>query len=381
MIYPQPKLAPLTPAQWYNDNTYYQILLFEREIDEHQKPSWKTKLITKTRGDFQSYKLDRPTQNRIKEQYKANEVKNSPEDYTTIGSTLPTSGSVFNKYFINALFNKANSGSEVTTEVNNFYEVFRTLLHTRQMSQLIAKTWHAQLQAQKLPETPNDSDFLERAIQYNKSLKNSDNKDSIDIIDGLLTRSAFLFADSYEPDELDPPNLDIYYPLTSQSEPEKDARFLILPSSKGWQSLGLSLVMAGQAYYPADEDGNILNKKEVEEAEKEGKVRYHQISKSILSTGEIVIKYALDVSFNIYKGDIQELNVGSNQSSPAYLAILPYPAIPSEINVSPKQIESWANASATEGEFPFYRIKEDGQYLVGVQNFSPPNPYLPSSCC
>jgi len=237
-------------------------------------------------------------------------------------------------------------------------------------------------------------------------IQESNDNTAAEIFDGLIARELFLLSSSSEPDKLEPDNLTDYYPLKSSSTPvNTNARFLILPNSKGWQSLGLSLLMAGQAYYYTDKDGNFLivdknnnfslqqeNGTFVEVKKKD--VRYRQVNQSILSTGEIVMKYALDVSWNLYKGDIKELDVRSNTSSPAYLAILPYPAIPSKINLSHERIKEWATAADIpkgDEKFPFY-IKKDTEnqdaenqdadkYLIGVQNYTPPYPYLPSSCC
>lgn len=380
-------LEAFPPNQWEKDDTYYQILLVDPEDISSKNKLLKTTVVTKQKGEFKKYELDKDTRDKINKQYNGiedNEIEDSnTSDYKTIGDTLPTRGSVFKKDFLKALFKdkKLSPGSEFPEVNNNFYEVFRTLLHSRELSQLIAKTWDAKLQAKTSLKTSNDneSDLLKKVIEQHHLKDPKDKKLRSYILDGLIARNIFLFSDSSEPDELEPPNLDVYYPLSSKSKPTENTRFIIRPNSKGWQSICLSLLMAGQAYYCVDEDGKVLSQKDA--ANHQGKVQYHQISQSIVSTGEMLIKYALEVSSVLYKSDIKELDVASDWPSPAYLAVLPYPAIPSEANVSHEEIKKWANAKDTTGDLPFYvKDKDDDKYLIGVQNYCPPNPYLPSSC-
>ncbi len=361
---------PFNPNQHYADNTYYQVLVIDFTGDDDSHKSWKTKLITQTKQEFdnEKYKLDQDTRQKINQSYQESDSSDNL-DHTTIGSTLPSPGSMLNKGLIEALLKQQDSSSDsyLPIELNNFYEPLRTLLHTRKMSQLIAKTWDAQLEANKILKVPEESDLLKLAIENQNNIP-------LDIFDGLIARAIFLLSDSSEPDGLIPESLDVYYPLKSSSETTEQARFLILPNSKGWQTIGLSLLMAGQVYYRVDENGNILKEEE------EGGY-YRQVNQSILSTGETVMKYALDVSLSLYKGDIRELDLRGNKSSPAYLAVLPYPAIPSEINLSHDKIRAWAEADDTTGDFPFYIKDSDEKYLIGAQHHTPPYPYLPSSCC
>lgn len=359
---------PFKPNQHYDDNTYYQVLIIDFDSDSHK--SWKTKLVTKTKKEFENeeYTLEENTRQIINQSYQESDSSDTL-DRKTIGSTLPSPGSMLNKSLIETLLKQKGSSSDsyLPIELNNFYESTRTLLHTRKMSQLIAETWHAQLEANKNLGVPEESDLLKLAIE-------KQDKISLDIFDGLIARAFFLSSDSSEPDELIPNDLSVYYPLKSSPEPTEQARFLILPNSKGWQNIGFSLLMSGQVYYRVDDKGKILR-------DKSKKGFYRQVHQSILSTGEIVTKYALGVSPSIYKGDIKELDLRANKSSPAYLAVLPYPAIPSEVNLSHKKIQAWAEADDTEGEFPFYVKDNSGKYLIGAQHHTPPYPYLPSSCC
>ncbi|MFN6537387.1 MAG: hypothetical protein RM021_013585 [Nostoc sp. EkiNYC01] len=338
---------PLQPGQWYDDDTYYQILLVSPRQNKTEGQYIETTILAQERGDFKKYVLDEKTQENLKDYIPDWEDTNNKN----IASYLPSPGVVFPKGFLNALFPDKSSKNN-SIETNNFYDPIRTLLHTRKISQLIAKTWHCYLEA-KASE-----------VWYDFVNAKWDEIDS-DILDGLIAREIFFFDQQSSPNHLIPKNLDIYYPLHSKQSSEK-ARFLILPSSKGWQGISLSLLMAGQAYY---------------EVKKGGQKYYHQISQPILSTGEIVSKYGLEVTWDKFKGDIKELKVDPGKSSVAYEAIIPYPPIPSEINLPFEHITKWSQAQDEGGEFPFYKKNEDNQsYLVGVEYFSPPYPYIPLSC-
>ncbi|BAY76576.1 hypothetical protein NIES25_30280 [Nostoc linckia NIES-25] len=337
---------PLKPGQWYDDDTYYQILLVAPRQNKSEGQYIETTILTQKRGQFKKYPLDEKTQQNLK-----NYIPDIEDTNKTIASYLPSPGVVFPKGFLNALFSDESSKNQ-PIESNNFYDPIRTLLHTRKISQLIAKTWHCYLEAKATD------------VWYDFARGKWDEIDS-DILDGLIAREIFFFDRQSSPDRLLPNNLDIYYPLNSEQFDEK-ARFLILPSSKAWQGITLSLLMAGQAYY------------EIKQGEK---TYYHQISQPILSTGEIVIKYGLEVTWDKFQGDIKELKVDPGKSSIAYEAIIPYPPIPSEINLSPENIAKWSQAQDEGGDFPFYKKnEEDRSYLVGVDYFSPPYPYIPLSC-
>ena len=61
------------------------------------------------------------------------------------------------------------------------------------------------------------------------------------------------------------------------------------------------------------------------------------------------------------------------------MAVIPYPPIPSEDNLTIDEIKNWADADDVEGDFPFY-LQEDGEYLIGVKYHTAPYPYIPLSC-
>lgn len=384
---------PQKPSQWYYDNTYYQILVVEPNPGGKQQRKYlKTTLVTKTKKDFEKCVLDKSTKDKLKDYPKSPSVNPDTTKETAgkaglIASYLPSSGVVFEDGFINALFPRDPKVSpHHIAEVNNFYDVYRTLLHSRKISQLIAKTWHHKLQAKSAVKGSNWDNFTKgewKDIQ-------------LDTLDGLIAREIFLLGSA---SEVTIPKGDSaqYEVLSNSGKPAEEARFLILPSSKSWQCLALSLLLSGQVYYKVHDGKTEAEAKKakiakieaeaVAEAEaKKAKIKaeaeaeYHQVAQPILSTGEIVAKYALDVAVDKYKGDIKELDLKPNKPSAAYLAVMPYPPIPSVDNVMLEEIKDWAYAKDVGGKFPFYIQDKDEQYLIGVKNHTAPNPYIPLSC-
>ncbi len=335
----------LDDTKWYKRNTKYQILLIDYNDGYSQSKklepsvSWKTTLYLKSREEFDKFELDEETKNKLNTQKYPKAPKAWGSDTDTISSYLPSPGIVLDesKFINNApQNNKKSQGNQ-----NNILNPARILLRARKTSQLIAKTWDAYLQALN-SENNYWSKFIDGEWENIPS----------DILDGLITRDIFLFSDQVEPDELDPDNLNGYYPLEHKSN-----RYVILPSHKGWQKIELSLLFAGQVYRKVKDD------------------KYHQISQPILSTGEIISHYNLEVSWDRFHGELKELKPGVNQSTGLYDVMVPYPPIPSERNLSDEQIREWANASDDDGDFPFYKKNSKGLGFV-----SPPYPYLPLSC-
>ncbi|WP_448265560.1 hypothetical protein [Nostoc sp. DSM 114159] len=382
--------------EWYEPDTYYQVLLV--------KPSNKTPgkyiettILTLKRGPSpiaatnsldqetfsdSKYKIDEETKKNLE-----NYPRKGHEDY--IGSYLPSSGVIFPKGFVDSLVKDEFSSSSnkdcpdpAIIGLNNFYDPIRILLCSRKISQLIAKTWWTYLDAKNsvMGEDTLWKQFTEG--RWNENLKKLSN---INILDGLIAREIFLLNSGSAPDYLKPSeNFNIYYPLHSISTTPTDTqngkkKFLIYPDSNAWQGIALSLLLTGHAYYEVTENGE---------------THYHQISQPILSTGEIVIKYAVEVSWNEFKGIQNELVVNPNNNSSSIKVIAPYPPIPSKENLDPENIKKWANAiddvsyESQENpdpdkneEFPFYVKKNEEEYLVNVKYFSPPYPYIPLSCC
>lgn len=133
---------------------------------------------------------------------------------------------------------------------------------------------------------------------------------------------------------------------------------IILPNSKSWQGITLSLLFSGQAYY----------------RKKSGE--YHQISQPIISTSEIVTKYSFETDWSRFNGEFKELP--TNQQTPwvVYQVIMPYPPIPSLEQLNPKDIKTWAEAEDDGGELPFYN-KLYGKYTMNIDYFRSPYPYIP----
>ncbi|MBD2665544.1 hypothetical protein B6N60_05270 [Richelia sinica FACHB-800] len=352
-------LDPLKTRDWYRDDSLYQILLVtpRAQNNSHQVPPGphiETTIVTKTRGEFSSseYQLDYSSVRKLKKlEYPR---VGDPEK---IGSYLPSPGSVLANGFVQALAAEQSSDENdyASVELNNFYSPIRNLLQTRQMSQLIAKTWDAYLEANK------DHRYI-----WNQFTNGQWNNIQFDLLDGLVAREIFLITPNYPPDHLIPDNLDPYYPLKPKQDPDEASRLLILPSSLAWQGIALSLLLAGQAYYKLGEPGQ---------------EQYHQIYPPILSTGEIVTEYSLEVSWNIFQGNVREMSTSPTSNSLAARVVFPYPPIPSELNLPAQHIKTWAYASDKDGDIPFYDQTDDGKYLVNVLYYTPPYPYIPLSSC
>ncbi len=340
---------PQSSGDWYAPTTSYQILLVEPSGENKKHKILRKSIVVKTRKDFEEMKLDQETRERLQAYPKEGDAKN-------ISSYLPSGGVAFSRDFLKAILalKKDDSLTEDTLwnkqiELGNFYDSFRTVLHARKISQLIAKTWWAYLEAKK-------------TTQWDEFVKGEWNKiNDSNILDGLIAREIFLSPEA-PLDNPDPEDKAIYYPLNYQQQvSDGKVRSLILPSSRAWQGITLSLLLAGQAYY------------------KNGSA-YHQISQPILSTGETVFKYSLEVDWTTFNGEIKEIM--QNQKSPpiAYHATIPYPPIPSTDVLSLDEIQQWVDAKdEDEGDFPFYN-KKDGKYLLSVQYFTPPTAYIPLSC-
>jgi hypothetical protein len=358
-VKPNASIDPLNSGDWYSPETSYQILLITPRVqnNSHQLPPGphiETTIITKTRGAFGSseYELDHSSVKKLKKlEYP------HVGDADKIGSYLPSSGSVLASGFVKALMAQNPSVQQdfPSVELNTFYSPIRNLLQTRQMSQLIAKTWDAYLEANK------DHQYI-----WNQFTHGEWNHIKLDLLDGLVAREIFLITPNYPPDYLIPDNLNPYYPLKAKQDATEASRLLILPSSLAWQGIALSLLLAGQAYYKVGEPGQ---------------EQYHQIYPPILSTGEIVTEYSLEVSWDIFQGNVKEMSTSPTSNSLAARVVFPYPPIPSELNLPAQHIKTWAYASDKDGDIPFYEQTDKGEYLVNVLYYTPPYPYIPLSSC
>ncbi|NER46980.1 MAG: hypothetical protein F6J92_09820 [Symploca sp. SIO1A3] len=363
------KYAPRFQTQgWYDPDTYYQILSVKpcpkkkrTRINQHII----TKISLKKRGtgsenlgqlkpgSFDDFQLDSYTKEKL-EHY----PKHKNEDI--LSSYLPSPGVILPKKFIETISGDESDKLE-NTAITNFYEPTRAILQSRKLSQLVAKTWCSYQEAKK----NGDWDKF--------TAGDWENITSLEILDGLIAREIFLFAGDVSPDKIEHP--DIYTPLNPHPAGGEIGyhRFVILPSSKAWEGIALSLLLSGQAYYK--------NKQKTDD-----KGKYHQISQPILSTGEIVSKYSFEVNWNIFDGKFKELATDNKAPWIVYQVLLPYPPIPSKKDLDPKHIKKWAYAPDEGGDFPFYITeknegKEDGEenikYLTGIDYFRSPYPYMP----
>ncbi|BAY84762.1 hypothetical protein NIES267_42590 [Calothrix parasitica NIES-267] len=339
----------LSTKQWYKEDTYYQILVVEPSEKETQAENISRTILARKRGSgdkenlqlesFDDFKLDEYTTNNLKSY-----PRNGEDD--KLSSYLPSSGVVLTDGFMEQLSSQLEYDKNQQTELGNFYVTIRTLLHSRKISQLIAKTWWTYLQAQE-----NEGKL------WDKFTKGKWDEIDSYILDGLIAREIFLYGGANTLNHIE--NESIYLPLISKGETKQEARFMILPTSRAWRGISLSLLLAGQAYYF-----------------REGK--YHQISQPILSTGEITSKYSLEVDWNTFTGDIKEF-ISHEKPWIAYQAVLPYPPIPTEAVA--ENLKEWAKAEDDEKPFPFYiKSQETNEYLVDVDYFRSPYPYIPLSC-
>lgn len=342
---------PLYPGQWYQSDTYYQILEVKpaKEGKKREGKNISTTILARKRGSgntgtrepdsFDDFDLDRETIEKLKD-YPRN------GDDNKLSSYLPFPGVVFPEGFIKTLSND-NSNQ---TELGNFYPSIRIILQSRKLSQLIARTWWTYLEAKKNING-----------EWDKFTSGEWDDIPSNILDGLIARELFLYAGGASPDNPTPEDINIYNPLKAQEVTNKAARFLILPTSKAWQGIMLSLLFSGQAYY--------LNKKDN---------KYHQIAQSVLSTGEIVFNYSFESDWSIFQGHFKELKI--DQGSPWMIsqAVMPYPPIPSSEQLDPNDIKKWAEAEESGGDFPFYN-KQGETFVIDVDYFRSPYPYIPLS--
>ncbi len=352
-----------TAKQCYQPDTYYQIL--EVQAHKEEKKVGKniaTKIVAKQRGTgdinksqtntFDYYKIDSKTKTKLKDYYP--DIKS---DKDKLSSYLPSPGIIFPDGFIKSLKGDVTN----QTELNNFHDSLRNILITRKLSQLIAKTWWAYLQAKETYLDKEKTDNLWKRFTGGKweVFDRNDTGNYTDILDGLIAREIFLLAGQESPDHPDPDDPNIYVPLKGL-ERRNHVRFLILPSSKSWQGINMSLLLSGQAYRKIGEE-------------------WHQISQPIMSTGEIVFNYSFESDWSKFKGEIKEL--GTNLESPWVVSqvIMPYPPIPSDKELEPKDIEKWAFAKDDDKDLPFYKKNKDNEYLMDVDYFKPPYPYIPLS--
>lgn len=366
-----PTSDSLMPGQAYADNTYYQIL--EVELSDSSSDLLKNviknvKVVTRSRGEFK-YKKDEKDEKLLKYRLDDETVHNlhgyplvEGEKGGVIGSYLPSSGVFFPEGFLDSLITRADSLHSFQTPLGTFYRPYRTLLQTRKISQLIAKTWVTYVKNYKTGgDQPFDSKgkFVHNSGFSKEFLKNSA------ALDNQIAREIFLSA-------MEPPNAvdntgvpdwmySVNYPYGQKPPGAEDARYFILPSNECWHGIRLALLLAGQAYRKLPNG------------------EYHQICPPILSTGEIVSIFSVEVDFNVFAGRITEY-IGNEQLPVPYsILTIPYPPIPSEQNLSRAHIERWADAELEGGELPFYTKLDRGQYLIQATHPHPPYPFLPVS--
>ncbi|WP_013320762.1 hypothetical protein [Gloeothece verrucosa] len=378
------EVTPSITTDREGDDKYYQILIVTPRPGVTEPKNINVKIVTKTKKDF-SDKGD-PLKGAY---YYLDLDKNNNK---TIGDDLPSNGLAFADGFIKTMFPNSKDGTntEITaiSNVNNLYITTRSLYITRKISQLLAKSWYAYLEA----TNPKNSDIWKNFVNGNWA--NIDLK----ILDGLIIREILLFDSQYSPDNYEFNKEEIKMMSKGHSNT------FILPTSKAWQGICLSLLLGGQVYYemgqyqteyyqPIGEGTTNNETQENPKITKEGvdyalkSKYYHRVSQPILSTFEMVARYTIEVSRNRFEGEIQELQISPNQTNSIFKAIIPYPPIPSERNLSIEDIEKWAYAEddeddqSNETKLPFYDKDQNDRkkYNLNVKYVSPPFPYLPLS--
>jgi len=356
---------PVSPEQRFDSNTYYQVLYVEPYTGSKKSKQITTSILAKKRGhcseedplpesfqerdkglkNFSEFQLDQETVENLKSY-----PRQGQED--KLSSYLPSPGVIFPDKFLNSFIEDSAPFqlSDCKTELGNFYSPIRFLLHSRKISQLIAKTWWSYLEAKK-----------DNASLWKNFINGEWHEIPSKVLDGLVAREIFLYGGADSPDNPEPEETTIYSSLKPKEGLQGKNKFLILPSSKAWQGISLSLLLAGQAYYQIGD-------------------QYHQVSPSILSTSEITIQYALEVDWSRFTADIKEIIISHEKPWVAYQVVMPYPPIPAYAEL--EEIEGWAYAKEDpeeESNFPFYKKDENGDYLIDVDYFRPPYPYIPLS--
>ncbi|MDZ8260742.1 hypothetical protein [Nostoc sp. ChiQUE01b] len=224
----------------------------------------------------------------------------------------------------------------------------RFLKQARELSQRMAATW---LNEEKIP---TDEDKIK--IKLVRKILNSYNLplDTYFVNDeGTLNNN---------PDGLE------QLIMTAQAEGNQDL-YLIKREYVSYNSISLSLLLCGQAYYKNDNN------------------EWTRIWEPIFSNYEIVYEYALDLSWDTYYATRKDIaQPGINQNPPYTEVTLGYPPRPPEFNLTQEDIQRWVRAKEMpltgeeNSEFPFYPPKENGKFVSDQIRFvAPPFPYLPLS--
>ena len=369
-----------------SDEKYFQVLFVESSTDDFTKQVTH-RLCTKTKENFDECVIQK-----------------SPESQKKmIKDLLPSGGVEFPQELCNEL-------SKDFIRVANYYNTARCLLQTRKISQLIARSWWAHriytdylktqqgickfddkwedfLQSMNLYLSANQ-EIVTRLTKIANSSRNKLEAITLDILDGLIVRSILLTAnasaigiDQFKIDATDLPiyNTAYLYSLTNGGgkkhkidQTNKNDRMLILPNSRSWNGIRLALLLAGQAFrkeYRLNGDGNYLCDDNC----------YSQICQPIMSTSEIVAHYSIEASMESFHGQIEEIPMGLYSDLPYLKTIIPYPPIPGEEQVKIEELEQWFLAEDEDSECPFFTKNNENKYTTGIQNATPPYPYIPIS--
>nr|AEH57223.1 putative precursor peptide [Prochloron didemni P3-Solomon] len=259
-----------------DENLFFQILVFE-DPDFDNISEEKPQLVYGKKKDLVKY-------------YDIKEEENA----------LPTYG-----VKVDESFTKLDSDLKDVQQAK--HATVRFLLQTRRLSQMLALTWIDK----KDEEYTNLSNSQREIAALVKRIFDSYN---------LLPETYLLKDLDQGPKKEDLSNINTH--LNNKNPYIKET------STRGFTSISLSLLLAGQAYYGSKQHG------------------YKPIFKSIFSTYEMIWEYALDITWDSFYASRVELTQagGSNPKPPYYLVEIPYPPKPSEQNLPSEYIRKWATA-------------------------------------
>lgn len=245
--------------------------------------------------------------------------------------------------------NLPTKGAEVDPHFapkNNMnYPTIRFLLQSRRLSQMMASTW----------------------INYDEtSDTNCQPKYVKKIFDSFNINPRTYWGTDLVED-------DILYQILLEAKEKSLVDYLIQPTSVGYSSISLALLLSGQAYY-------------VDFVDHENKENLKKIGEPIFSTYEMIWEYAIDLSWDTFYATRKDISQSGNNPRPPFTQVtLSYPPRPSEFNLKEKSIQDWVFApehadEIADNQYPFYPTQDTQEWKnKKIKFIVPPFPYIPLS--
>ncbi|NET27538.1 hypothetical protein [Okeania sp. SIO1I7] len=263
-------------------------------------------------------------------------------------SNLPTIGAQVDEGFISQ--ESFKDKDKVTKEIGNgIYSTVSFLLKCRRLSQVLAFTWI------------NESDIDDWQKKQKQQLIKK-------ILDGYNTipypqQEKVFFVNNKG--EIKP----IRRRIENIETDKKNSGLIIRRDSLSYNSIALSLLFSGQAYYYNTE-----------------KNKWEQICDSILSNYEIVWEHALEISWDTFYANRIDLSQAGLTPRPPYTKInIGYPPRPDDFSLTQDKIKGWVEAKEEyqeNNDFPFYPQEGSAEWDNHTLKYvAPPYPYLPLSTC